>query len=88
MIYTFGSAILRAKGNTKAPLYIITATGLVNIGLNILFVAGLGMKADGVALATVISQILNAVSILFLLVRQDDATRIYFKRILPFLDKY
>ncbi|MBQ7897913.1 MAG: MATE family efflux transporter [Clostridia bacterium] len=81
MMYVFGSAILRAKGNTKAPMYIITATGIVNIVLNILFVAGFGMKADGVAIATVISQILNAASIVYILTREEDATRLDFKKL-------
>ena len=81
MIYVFGNAILRAKGNTKTPLYIITVTGFVNIGLNILFVRFFGMKADGVAIATVIAQILNAVAIMYLLLKQDDSTRIYPKKL-------
>ncbi len=81
MIYVFGNAILRAKGNTKTPLYIITVTGFVNIGLNILFVRFFGMKADGVAIATVIAQILNAVAIMYLLLKQDDSTRIYLKKL-------
>lgn len=81
MLYVFGNAILRAKGNTKTPLKIITVTGIVNIGLNVVFVRFLGMKADGVALATVIAQILNAASIICILLRQDDATRICFKKL-------
>lgn len=81
MIYLFGAAIFRAKGNTKLSLYIATSTGLLNIILNIIFVVGFGMKADGVAIATVIAQVINAVAILYFLCREKDATRVEFKKI-------
>ena len=56
MIYNFGSAILRAVGDTKRPLYFLTAAGVLNVILNLIFVILFKMDVSGVALATVISQ--------------------------------
>ena len=55
MIYNFGAAILRATGDSKRPLYILTATGILNVLLNVIFVVAFKMSVRGVALATVIS---------------------------------
>lgn len=60
MVYNFGSAILRAVGDTKRPLYFLTAAGIINVLLNLLFVIVLKMDVAGVALATVISQCISA----------------------------
>jgi len=76
LIYNFGSSILRAKGDTKRPLYIVTASGLINVLLNLFFVCVLKMGAGGVAIATVISQIFTAVAILYILCNEHDETRI------------
>lgn len=61
MVYDFGSAVLRSVGDTRRPLYCLVLAGLLNVVLNLLFVICLGRAADGVAIATVIS---NAVSAL------------------------
>lgn len=61
MVYNFGSAILRAVGDTKRPLYYLTAAGVINVGLNLFFVIALKMDVAGVALATVISECISAV---------------------------
>lgn len=76
LIYNFGAAILRAKGDTKRALYIVMISGIVNVLLNLFFVCVLKMKAGGVATATVISQVLTAIAILYILLREPDATRI------------
>jgi len=81
LIYNFGSAILRAKGDTKRPLYIVLVSGLLNVFLNLLFVCSLKMGAGGVALATVISHIFNAVVIMYILTNETDETRIYLKKL-------
>ncbi len=61
MAYNFGSAILRATGDTKRPLYFLSAAGMVNVILNLFFVIVLHMDVAGVALATIISQCISAV---------------------------
>lgn len=59
MVYNFGSALLRAKGDTKRPLYILLLAGLINFLLNLLFVIVFNMSVAGVGIATVISQVLQ-----------------------------
>ncbi len=53
----FLSAILNARGNTKTPLYVLSLTGLLNVGLNLLFVFAFGMSVEGVAIATAVSNL-------------------------------
>ncbi len=81
LVYNFGAAILRAKGDTKRALYIVSLSGIINIGLNLFFVCVLKMEADGVALATIISQIFSAVAIVYILCHEDDEIRIYPKKL-------
>lgn len=65
LLYNFGSAILRAVGDTKRPLFYLSVSGVLNILLNLFFVLVFDMDVAGVALATVLSQVLSA----FLIVR-------------------
>ena len=76
MIYNFGSAILRSVGDTRRPFYSLVAAGIVNVGLNFFFVLGLGMNVDGVAIATVISNAVNAAVIVLILVKEKSAVRL------------
>ena len=55
LVYNMGSAILRAVGDTKRPLYFLCLSSVMNIGLDLLFVVGFGMAIEGVAYATIIS---------------------------------
>ena len=64
VIYNFGAAILRAVKDTKFPLYVITFTGLINVGLNMLLVIRFHMDVAGVAIATTVSQGISAVLVL------------------------
>ncbi len=75
MIYNFGSAILRAVGDSRHPMYYLIITGIVNVVLNLFFVIVLHMSVDGVAWATVISQYLSLVLIMICLYRCDGAIR-------------
>ena len=81
MVYNFGSAILRAVGDTKRPLYFLTAAGVINVGLNLLFVILLKMDVAGVALATVISQCISAGLIVICLIKDDTAIRLDLKKL-------
>ena len=76
MIYNFGSAILRSKGDTRRPFYALVAGGLVNVALNLVFVLGCGMDVDGVAWATVIANGVNAALMIWYLVGEDDPYRV------------
>ena len=59
MVYNFGAAILRSVGDTKRPLICLTVSGVLNAGLNIFLVAVCGMDVDGVAIATVLSNVVS-----------------------------
>ncbi len=67
IIYNFGSATLRASGDTTRPLYFLTFSGLVNVVLNLVFVIYFGMDVAGVALATIISQYVSAILVVMCL---------------------
>ncbi len=73
MIYNFGSAILRAIGDTKRPLYYLSAAGVVNVILNLIFVIAFKMSVAGVGIATVISQCISAVLILRCLMKESGS---------------
>lgn len=74
-------AILRAKGDTRTPLLVLTATGLLNVGLNFFFVLVCRMSVDGVAIATSISNAVSAVVLLIVLSRDRTACRFSVKRL-------
>ena len=76
MLYNFGSAILRAVGDTKRPLYYLSAAGVVNVILNLISVIIFHMDVAGVALATIISQIISAVCVLRCLMRHESCLKI------------
>ncbi|MBP5640587.1 MAG: polysaccharide biosynthesis C-terminal domain-containing protein [Victivallales bacterium] len=81
MIYNFGSAILRATGDTKRALYFLTIAGLVNVILNLVFVICFQMDADGVATATVISQMLSASLVWHAIAKTDEIGGLHFKEL-------
>lgn len=72
MLYNYGAAALRAQGDTQRPLIFLTVSGVVNVALNLLFVIVFQMDVAGVALATVISEVLSAALVLLCLMRAQD----------------
>ncbi|MBQ7925124.1 MAG: MATE family efflux transporter [Lachnospiraceae bacterium] len=76
MLYNFGSAILRAVGDTKRPLYYLLVAGVVNVILNLIFVICFQMGVAGVALATVISQIVSALLVVRCLIKTQSSYRL------------
>lgn len=81
LVYNFGSAILRAVGDTKRPLYFLIIAGVINVTLNIFFVVQLSMGVAGVALATIISQLVSAILVVQCLMRTDTYYRLQIKRL-------
>lgn len=81
MIYNFGSAILRAKGDTKRPLYYLMMAGIVNVALNLLFVISFNMDVAGVATATAVSQTLSAVLVIRCLFKEEEGFKLSFKKL-------
>ena len=72
MIYNFGSAILRAVGDTRRTLYYLFLAGTVNIVLNLIFVIGFKLDVAGVAIATVISQGISAMLVIRCLMHEKS----------------
>ncbi len=81
MVYNFGVGILRAKGDTKRPLYLGMVTGLIKVVLSFVFVAYFNMNSAGVSIATLISTIINAVVMLYFLTTEDDSGKLYFTKL-------
>lgn len=71
-VYNFGSGVLSACGETRRPLVYLSIAGALNVALNLFFVICCGMSADGVAIASVISQYLSAALIVIHLCRRND----------------
>ena len=77
-LYNFGSAILRAVGDTRRPMVYLLISGVINVILNMIFVIGLNMDVAGVACATVISEGVSAFLVLRSLFISDAAYRLTF----------
>lgn len=71
LLYNFESAIFRSCGDTRTPLAALVVSGVLNVILNLFFVLGLGMDVDGVAMATVISNLVSSVILFVALVRTE-----------------
>jgi putative MATE family efflux protein len=88
LIYNMGSGILRAVGDSRRPLIVLIISCVVNIILDITFVIGLGLgkKGDvygvaGVAVATILCQLISALIIMFVLARSTDSYRLDIRKI-------
>ena len=81
LLYNFGSAILRAVGDTRRPLYFLMMAGVINVVLNLIFVICFHMDVAGVALATVISQCVSAWMIVRCLIRSNADYRLRLDRL-------
>lgn len=81
MIYNFGSALLRAQGDTKRPLLILLLSGIVNIILNLIFVINFKLDVAGVAYATVISQTISAIIVVIILLKEDNDFKLNLRKL-------
>ncbi len=79
MIYSFGAAVLRAVGDTKRPLYYLMISGMVNVLLNLLLVIVFHLSVAGVAIATVVSQVVSMALVLMCLLRSHGVIRLELK---------
>ncbi len=71
LLYNFAASILRAVGDTFHPLVFLLIGGVANVGLNIFFIAVCHLDVEGVAIATVVSQLISAVLCLIVMFRSD-----------------
>lgn len=82
-VYNYGNAVFSAVGNTKKPLYYLTAAGIINIVLNLFFVIVCKLDVAGVALASIISQYISAILILVSLFRSKEAYGLRLSKLRP-----
>ncbi|MBO5520590.1 MAG: MATE family efflux transporter [Eubacterium sp.] len=76
IIYNMGAGIMRAVGNSARPLLYLVISSLCNVVLDLLFVTKLSMGVEGVALATVLSQMISCMFILHDLIRTEEIYRL------------
>lgn len=81
LLYNFESAIFRSIGDTKTPLWVLAGSGVLNVILNLFFVAVLHMTVNGVAIATVISNAVSSLILFVRLLRSDKYIRVEWKRL-------
>ena len=81
MLYNYGAAILRAIGDTKRPLLFLIISGLINAALNMLLVIYCHMAVEGVAIATVISQLISCILVLWCLYKSEGSYQLRFSKL-------
>ena len=77
----FMMAILRAEGDTNTPLAVLTISGLCNVALNLLFVLVFHMSVDGVAWATVLSNLVSVILLGIRLMNDEGLCRVSLKKL-------
>ena len=81
MLYNYGAAILRAVGDTKRPLMFLIIAGVINALLNLFLVIAFHMGVAGVAIATVVSQLISCILVLRCLYMTDSSYQLRFSRL-------
>lgn len=81
MLYNYGAAILRAVGDTKRPLFFLIVAGLVNACLNLFLVIVCHLGVAGVAIGTVISQLISSILVLRCLCKSGGSYKLYFSKL-------
>ena len=81
VMYNIGSGIYRALGDSKRPLYFLIISTIINIILDLLFVAVFHMGIGGAAIATVVAQGLSMVLVFYKMMREDTVYRVSWREI-------
>ena len=81
LLYNFEAAIFRSTGDTKTPLVILTISGILNVLLNLFFVAVLHMTVNGVAIATVVSNAVSSILLFYRLVKTKELIHVEWKKL-------
>ena len=81
MLYNYGAAILRSVGDTKRPLLFLIISGVINAVLNMILVICFHLDVAGVAIATVVSQMISCVLVLRCLYRSEGSYQLRFSRL-------
>lgn len=82
MLYNYGAAILRAVGDTKRPLIFLIISGVINAVLNMILVIVFHLSVAGVAIATVISQMISCILVLRCLYRSEGSYQLRFSKLM------
>lgn len=80
-IYNFGSALLRAHGDTKRPLYALAVAAIVNLVLDLAFVRWFGWGTAGIGVATIIATALSAVIVVIFLTHEEEPFRLHWREL-------
>ena len=83
LLYNFEAAIFRGMGNTRIPFIALVISGVINVGMNLFFVVVLHRNVDGVALATVLSNLISSIILLVCLKMTKTAARFDWKQLHP-----
>lgn len=81
MLYNYGAAVLRAVGDTKRPLIFLVISGITNAILNLILVIVFHLDVEGVAIATVISQLISCLLVLRCLCKTDADYQLHFSKL-------
>ena len=81
MLYNYGAAILRAVGDTRRPLLFLIVAGVANAVLNVILVVKFHMAVEGVAIATVVSQLISCILVLRCLYRSESSYQLRFSKL-------
>ncbi len=81
MLYNYGAAILRAVGDTRRPLLFLIVAGITNAMLNVILVVKFHMAVEGVAIATVVSQLISCILVLRCLYRSESSYQLRFSKL-------
>lgn len=88
LLYNFASAVLRAVGDTTRPMIYLIIGGVANVGLNVFFITVFGMDVDGVAIATVMSQLIASVLAFIALMKSDGYGKLELKHIRIYKEEF
>lgn len=81
MVVNFSAAVLRSKGDTRRPLFVMAISGVVNVLLNLVFVIHFHMTVEGVALATLASSMLSAMMLIRILCKERSSLQLHLRKI-------
>ncbi len=81
MLYNFGSAILRSKGDSRRPLYCLFLAGVCNVILNLILVIVFHLGVAGVAIATVASNVISSSLVMWFLFHEEPLIRLSLARL-------
>ncbi len=81
MLYNYGAAILRAIGDTRRPLMFLVVSGIANAGLNLFLVIVCHLGVEGVAIGTVLSQLISSIMVLYCLYKSESSYQLRFSRL-------